>query len=613
MASMASVREKTYQYQDTLSPLPVPPLQQSLDKYLESVKPFVTEDEYKHTEQIVRDFGNGVGRELQAKLEERGRTHRNWLEEWWDELAYLSGRDSIAVSVNYGGPYPFHEDIWPPKYGTQLERMALFLWTYAKTWIMFRREELPVDKAKALGNKPVCMNQYRNLFNVCRIPGVTKDTLVKAFKTESEGPCPSHVIIFRNGHMFSLDIIDENGEPVTAPEIQNQLAYIKSKCEGQPAAPGIGALTALDRTTWAETRQHLIEIDPDNRKGLHAIETSIICMVMDMDSSPTTMEQIGSLPMIGADIYNRWFDKGTCVMVFSNGTVGADCDHAPADAISAVMTVFEMHNILKKINGKWQGGPPPKRNLPLPEELKFSVDEKIKSGIKDAAEQYLEKAKNLQIVFRSFQTYGKKTIRTFQVHPDTFLQQVLQLSYYKLHRKPAPTYETGTTRQFYHGRTETVRACTVESLEWCKAMVDEKCTVTRKIELFHRSVDKHNQLMLDAVQGQGCDRHLLGLQILAAYSGNPMPEIFTDQAWTKSGGNGNFVLSTSLIGYTQCTGGFAPMLPNGYGITYNVLNERIGFTITAWNDHPDTDALTMYSTLVDTMNEMRALLTNSKL
>ena len=36
-----------------------------------------------------------------------------------------------------------------------------------------------------------------------------------------------------------------------------------------------------------------------------------------------------------------------------------------------------------------------------------------------------------------------------------------------------PTYETATTRHFYHGRTETVRSCTEEAINFTKAL-DER-------------------------------------------------------------------------------------------------------------------------------------------
>ena len=44
--------------------------------------------------------------------------------------------------------------------------------------------------------------------------------------------------------------------------------------------------------------------------------------------------------------------------------------------------------------------------------------------------------------------------------------------------RPAPVYETATTRLFYHGRTETLRACTTESVQFCRAMADPQSSVS---------------------------------------------------------------------------------------------------------------------------------------
>ncbi len=50
--------------------------------------------------------------------------------------------------------------------------------------------------------------------------------------------------------------------------------------------------------------------------------------------------------------------------------------------------------------------------------------------------------------------------------------------------RPAPTYETATTRQYYHGRTETVRSCTTEGITWAKAMLDKSKTVSLLLRNF---------------------------------------------------------------------------------------------------------------------------------
>ena len=58
------------------------------------------------------------------------------------------------------------------------------------------------------------------------------------------------------------------------------------------------------------------------------------------------------------------------------------------------------------------------------------------------------------------------------------MQMSLQLTYYTLHRKFAPTYETASTRAFLKGRTETTRVLSSESRAWCEAMRNKNVTVS---------------------------------------------------------------------------------------------------------------------------------------
>jgi hypothetical protein len=67
-----------------------------MKKLLRTIKPLVTDDEYKHSVSVVSEFESGLGRQLQGYLEERARTSRNWLEEWWEKMIYLLPRYPIA-------------------------------------------------------------------------------------------------------------------------------------------------------------------------------------------------------------------------------------------------------------------------------------------------------------------------------------------------------------------------------------------------------------------------------------------------------------------------------------------------------------------------------------
>lgn len=68
-------------YQSSLPKLPVPPLQQSLQKYLKAARPLVNDEEYEKTSKVVKEFGkeNGTGKDLQEMLEKRAKLQDNWV------------------------------------------------------------------------------------------------------------------------------------------------------------------------------------------------------------------------------------------------------------------------------------------------------------------------------------------------------------------------------------------------------------------------------------------------------------------------------------------------------------------------------------------------------
>ena len=53
------------------------------------------------------------------------------------------------------------------------------------------------------------------------------------------------------------------------------------------------------------------------------------------------------------------------------------------------------------------------------------------------------------------------------------------------------------------------------------------------LRLLKRACEKHDALMNEARNNAGCDRHLLGLMLVARELGIDTPEIYTDPAWKK--------------------------------------------------------------------------------
>ncbi|MEE6466731.1 hypothetical protein FKM82_007035 [Ascaphus truei] len=454
------------------------------------------------------------------------------------------------INVNFGGPAPYLEHYWVPKEGTQLDRGCIAVWYTLTYWDLIRREKLPVHKS---GNTPLDMSQFQKMFNTCKIPGITSDSIANYFKSE-------------------------------------------------------------ERTRWALTREHLINLDPKNASHLEKIQSSLFVVSLDDAcpyGTPEDYSQITFLALTG-DPTIRWGDKSYNCIIWSNGVFGSNCDHAPYDAMVLVTMCDYIDQNVKACEGRWKGSPEI-RDLPCPEELVFTVDQKVINDIILAKAQYHKQGSDLQLANYAFTSFGKTLVKKKKLHPDTFIQLALQLAFYKLHGRPGCCYETATTRMFYHGRTETMRPCTVEAVEWCRSMLDPSFTLTQRQQLMLKAFAKHNKMMKECQLGKGFDRHLLGLLLIAKEQGLALPELYTDPAFTRSGGGGNFLLSTSLIGYTNVHGGVVPMIHDGYGLFYRIRDDRFVVVCTSWNSSPETDAEKLCRTVFQTFHEMIQLMVNAQL
>ncbi|KAK9513785.1 hypothetical protein VZT92_027291 [Zoarces viviparus] len=605
-----SLRERTFQYQSSLPSLPVPSLEMSLSKYLNAVQPFASEEEFKATKDIVRKFQEGVGKELHQKLLQRAKTKKNWLEEWWLDAGYLEVRIPSQLNVNFGGPAPYLEHCWPPEEGTQLQRASIGTWHTLQYWNLIRTERLHPQKS---GKIALDMDQFKMLFNTCKVPGVQKDAIRNYFKTEREGPCPSHLVVICRGRIFTFDAVCD-GQILTPPELLRQLSCVKECCEGEPEGDGVAALTSEERTRWALAREHLISIDPHNNTILETIQSSLFIISLDETKPYSTPENYTNLTMeaLKGNPTNRWGDKSYNSLSFADGSFGSTCDHAPFDGMVLISMCWYVDQQIKVTEGKWRGSEAV-RPVPRPEELVFTVDKKVQSDIRHAKQQYLESTQDLQIVCYAFTAFGKAAIKQKKLHPDAFVQLAMQLAYQRIHKRPGSCYETAMTRKFYHGRTETMRPCTQEAVNWCEAMMDPTCDVAAKRKAMLLAFNKHNKLMAEAQDGRGFDRHLFGLCLIAKEEGRPTPELFMDPLYAKSGGGGNFVLSSSLVGYTTVLGAVAPMVHHGYGFFYRIRDDRIVISISAWNSCRETDAASLFNNFCSSLHEMFHLATTSQL
>lgn len=605
-----SEAEATFAHDEVLPPLPVPPLRQTIDKYLDSVRAVASDEEYVLTESTATDFENGVGAELHRMLLQRAQHSNNWLEKWWEDMAYLSQRQPLLPNSHMAGTFALFADAFQFQGGRSLWA-ARNITYYLDFWALLRQERL---KPQSFRKIPWTMHQFRRFFNTARIPAEGKDELVCKFLTEAEesysGESPTHIVVLQGGRIFTFDLLNERREPLTAAEITAQLDHIDDACARLGPGDGVGILTHGDRDSWAQNRRLLRSLHPDNERCLRLIEDAMFVLVMD-DASPKNRQEVMSECLKG-DCTNRWLDKSYSVIVFKNLTLGSSADHTPFDGMVPVTCAHYVHltYLATKLN---PDDGTVRAALPEPEELQFQLNQTLVSEMERVKMEYYALCDNLDVVCDVFTGYGKGFMKPVRIHPEAFLQVAIQLGYYKLHRKPAATYVTASTRAFYHGRTETCRACTPELVDFVKAATDGTTSLTRVVTLLKESVQKFEKLMVECCKNHGCDRHLMGLALTALEEGMPLPDLFLDPAFVKSGGNGNFILSTSCNGYTPLIGCVAPMCKDGYGVFYSIEENRIIFAMSAFKDSDETDARALYENIVHALFDLQGLLLSAKL
>ncbi|POM61665.1 Choline/Carnitine O-acyltransferase, partial [Phytophthora palmivora] len=333
MAPCTTRNSSTYALQTSLPRLPVPSLQATLDKYLRSLEPLVTKVEFEKTMTLVQEFGKsgGEGERLQAELLQRANDRDNWLAEWWEQVAYLSDPTPNALFVNMVTGFGSFQDFERPV--SQARRAAETVRYTCEYLERLKREQVPPEM---MGGRVLCMNMFRRLFSTCRIPEKPTDRFKRV-----DPATVRHITVFCEGRVFLLPVYDAENEVLTIGDLEVQLLHILRHSAYLNSLPAtkrndgdlpqfVGALTAMRRDKWAETRQVLVDFDPLNERSLDKIETSLFALCLESTTPGTPSELARQCAASNAG--NRWFDKSFQYLVFANGMVGANMEHANADA-----------------------------------------------------------------------------------------------------------------------------------------------------------------------------------------------------------------------------------------------------------------------------------------
>ncbi|KAI9014355.1 acyltransferase ChoActase/COT/CPT [Phycomyces nitens] len=553
-------------YQKNLPKLPVPALHNTLQKYLQSVRPLLSDEDFQKTQTAVNEFEapGGIGEKLQERLLAKANDPKvvNWMEDWWLDQAYMGYRDPVVIYVSYFFLYKDDKLRKAPA-----NRAAAITTAALEFKKMVVEKTLEPEYAKG---EPMCMDSYKYMFNNCRIPKKPSD-----FEAQFDPIANTHVVVIRKNKFYLVDTV-HNGQQLSTQELQSQYERVIDAA-GESKGLALGVLTAENRDTWTDYRDQLLAADPVNKEILDKIESSSFVVCLD-DYSPVTRDE-GSRACWHGDGRNRFFDKPLQFVVFENGKAGFTGEHSCMDGTATCRLNEYVTDGLSR--NKINHGVSARTSLPSPVELTFKVNGQIKDAVKSAEKNFDSLIAKHELTVLAYNAFGKNQIKKFKSSPDGFAQMVIQLAYYKMFGVNRPTYESGQTRKFQRGRTETSRSVSTESVKFCKIMEDPTASAEAKIAAYRAALKSQGSYMADAVNAHGVDRHLFGLKN-SLKADETKPALFTDPANAYSS---HWYLSTSQLSSELFDGyGWGQVVNDGFGVAYMIKANSLQFNVASVKD-----------------------------
>jgi carnitine O-acetyltransferase len=591
-----------YVNQATLPHLPVPELNETLDTYLKTVEALATPAEFEHTKTVVQAFRTGMGEVLHKRLLEHAQNwqHSSWFQKWWNQMGYLQWKARNVINLNYF--FFFAEDIglpvptWHPK-AEEMNLQSLVAARMATGILAFRDRLIAgTEPPEMSGKSPICLSQWKYLFNNCRVPAPNQDEFHLYNPTL---PASNTILVIRKNKFFIVAINDAAGKRLSSADLAAQFTRIIAEA-GTESDLNVGVLTSNDRDNWMAARNQLLA--DGNEGSLEAIQQAAFTVCLD-DSAPVSREEVSRKLWHGEQSAktNRWFDKTISIIAFRNGKAGCNVEHCMFDGSPTrhlMCTVLEQLRAGKVDHGSAVAA----ADLAAPVPIKFIITATTARMIQKAGESLDQWTGIHDLKVLAFQGYGSDAIKKMKCSPDAFAQMAMQYAYYKNFGRQAATYESSSTRGFLHGRTETTRSASVESGVWIAAMQNPKATEKERHELFIKAVNAHSDYLKRAAAGKGIDRILWGLK-LCMKPGESEP-MFQDPLYSRAS---TWIISTSHLVHELVDGwGFGEVDAEGVGIGYSVKAAMMQFNVTCQHKERNWSAnLCQY--IDEALLELRAL------
>ncbi|OQD61342.1 hypothetical protein PENPOL_c017G01392 [Penicillium polonicum] len=542
----------TFANQDSLPKLPIPDLEDTCRRYIDTLQGLQSPRDHEETKAAVRDFLKNDGPLLQERLKTYAGSKTSYIEQFWYD-SYLNFDNPVVLNLN---PFFLLEDDPTPARNHQVTRAASLVISSLAFVRAVRREELPPDTVRGT---PLCMYQYSRLFGTARLP--TDNGCVI-----SQDPSAKHMVVMCRGQFYWFDVLDDNSDLIMSEkDISLNLQVIIEDAAQTPlheAAKGaLGVLSTENRKVWSGLRDIMTKDSrSNNAECLNIVDTALFVLCLDGTEPSTTSELCANMLCGTSEVVkgvqvgtctNRWYDK-LQIIVCENGSAGINFEHTGVDGHTVLRFASDVYTdtilrFARTINGQspslWAtSSPDPAKRDPqsfgnvstTPRKLEWDMTPELNIALRFAESHLSDLLCQHEFQVLDFEGFGKNFITSMGFSPDAFIQMAFQAAYYGLYGRVENTYEPAMTKMFLHGRTEAVRTVTPQSIDFVTAFWGENAA-EQKVDALRTACKKHTDATKECSKGQGPDRHLYALYCL----------------WQRSFDEGLFPDTSSTGGYSS--------------------------------------------------------------
>ncbi|CAH01234.1 carnitine O-acetyltransferase YAT1 [Kluyveromyces lactis] len=626
--------------QEVLPRLPIPPLEDTLKRYLARLEPLQDSRSYEKTKRAVAESEQSlriIDHELRKYDEHLAQREpmSSYIEQFWFD-SYLEYDESVVLNLN---PYfqladdPTMNNV--PKvssrfshFNRQVKRTSKLVVSMLKFVKAIRTGTLPTDNVRG---KSMTMDQYGKLFGSSRLPPSLNDSTLSSCHLQTD-PTSHHVVIMYKSQFYWFDVLDINNEPIfqQPEELEWNLYSIIMDSEQnsldqnlQNSCP-MGVFTTENRRVWSNVRDYISKSeDQTNWRNLKIIDSALFIICLDDSDLEGERDWIKSMicgtskidlndkdedktkPSLGLQTgtcTNRWYDK-LQLIVDRGGRAGINFEHTGVDGHTVLRMTMDIYTdsivnfaqgITRNVPKVFEDDDDDRRAnrstkqanlITIPRKLEWSVDSFILSSMHFAETRASDLISQIEFEYLDFKQFGAAHIKNqFKCSPDAFLQMCFQTAYYALYGKFETTYEPAMTKFFQNGRTEAIRTVSDQSKSFVKSFFNTAVSNPDKIKLLQEACKQHSNVTRECSMGLGQDRHLYALyciwkKVFAKDPKVPLPQLFQDAGWSTLNTN---VISTSNCGNPCLKNfGFGPVCSNGFGIGYIIRNDTLSVVVSS--------------------------------